>query len=250
MNIQDFFDLWNNKGCDFDGVYGFQCMDLANQYNKDVIGAPRLAGNAVDAWTTYSPDFYDKIENTPTNTPALGDIVIWGTNIGVYGHIAVCKEADTNNFTSFDQNWPLDSLCHFQNHNYNGVLGWLHPRPATPVQAVNSGSVDNSGMAGVDNYIQLNADPNQIKIGLYEYGWMERQAIRGKLIDLDKAYTEITSLEKELLNAQQSSKTVSIPSINTFTGSTATTTQSQGTEIPVSSFFSQLISFIKSLFGK
>jgi hypothetical protein len=31
-------------------------------------------------------------------------------------------------FTSFDQNWPLNSLCHFQNHNYTGVLGWLHPK--------------------------------------------------------------------------------------------------------------------------
>ncbi len=35
------------------------------------------------------------------------------------------EKANQSAFTSFDQNWPEKSLCHFQNHSYNGVVGWL-----------------------------------------------------------------------------------------------------------------------------
>jgi hypothetical protein len=34
-----------------------------------------------------------------------------------------------SSFTSFDQNWPTGSCCHFQYHeNYDGVIGWLRPK--------------------------------------------------------------------------------------------------------------------------
>lgn len=128
MTTQEFFDKWNNKGIDFDGYYGFQCMDLAHQYAVEVVGIDiHPAPAAKDVWNE-TIDGYDKIENTPEGVPTRGDIVIWGTGVGAYGHIAVFDHGDQNSFTSFDQNWPLNSLCHYQNHNYNGVLGWFHPQ--------------------------------------------------------------------------------------------------------------------------
>jgi hypothetical protein len=111
-------------------------VDLAQKYNRDVVGATypeqRLTGNAVDIWTGengggFPAALYTKIANTPTNFPNEGDIVIWGTKIGQYGHIAVCQSADVNKFTSFDQNWPERSCSHSQPHDYTGVLGWLRP---------------------------------------------------------------------------------------------------------------------------
>lgn len=128
MTYQEFVDKYNNKGIDFDGAYGFQCMDLAHQYANEVCGhdfAPAPA--AKDVWN-QDPSGYDKIANTPEGVPTKGDIMIWGVGVGPYGHIAVFDHGDTNTFTSFDQNWPLNSLCHLQNHNYNGVLGWFHPQ--------------------------------------------------------------------------------------------------------------------------
>jgi hypothetical protein len=143
MNIQNFFAKWNNIGADFDGAFGNQCVDLVQFYNQEVVGGPHLVGaGAKDIWDTYPKNTYDRIPNTPTGVPVMGDIMIWGIAAGPFGHIAVVKSADVNNFTSFDQNWPQQGVqdgsgnfigtgvCHFQGHNYTSpaVLGWLHPK--------------------------------------------------------------------------------------------------------------------------
>lgn len=128
MTVQQFFNKWNGKGIDYDGWYGFQCMDLYHQYDKECIGSKNYpAPAAKDVWNKYDSSFYKRISNTPTNIPQEGDVIIWGTLIGPYGHIAVFYAGDVINFTSFDQNFPINSKCHFQVHSYKGVLGWLRP---------------------------------------------------------------------------------------------------------------------------
>ena len=137
MTIQEFFDKWNGKGVDYDGFYGFQCMDVYQQYNKEVIGSPHIPSNAYQVWDKYPKDFYDRIDNQPDNFPQKGDVVIWNNQTGGgYGHIAVCSSADADSFISFDQNWPVGSVCHFQTHNYNNVYGWLHPNNAIITQPI------------------------------------------------------------------------------------------------------------------
>ena|SRR3990167_7908899 len=174
MTLQEFIDKWNGKGLDYDGAYGFQCMDVYRQYVKDVLGAkqsPPVTG-AVNVWDTYLSGVFTRTENTPTNSPKSGDVVIWGTRLGQYGHIAVCTEADANNFTSFDQNYPIGSVCHLQKHTYVGVLGWLRPKgistpPVIPVETP--------------------TDPDKIKIDLGDpWGIMEAQAVRSTLNDMKK----------------------------------------------------------------
>jgi hypothetical protein len=130
MTIQSFFNKYDGKGVDFDGAFGNQCMDLYRQYCKDVLNVPQspLVAGAVNVWTTYLKQYFIQVPNTPTGIPKLGDILIWGKGVGPYGHIAICVVADVNSFTSFDQNWPVGTLCHFQQHNYNNLLGWLSPR--------------------------------------------------------------------------------------------------------------------------
>lgn len=265
MTVQQFFDKYNNQGIDYDGYYGDQCVDLAQQYNQEVVGGPRLTGNAVDIFTTYPKDFYDKITNTPDGVPQEGDIMIWGTSIGQYGHIAVFKDGDQNQFTSFDQNWPANSVCHFQAHNYSGVLGWLHSITATPVQPINSGSVDNSGTAGVEFTPQT-----KIPVGIdshgYDWGEMELQAVRGTLGDqkaqitilittLDVVKTTplqiFTSPKKGPITATGTSLG-DLPISVTNTGNSSTTyTMTSNPNIGTSvspSFFSQLWNALKSLF--
>lgn len=129
MTYGEFLLKWSGKGIDFDGAYGFQCMDLAHKYAVDVVGKDiPSAPAAKDVWDRATTG-YTKIANTPDGVPQQGDIVIWGTAVGPYGHIAVFHTGDANSFVSFDQNWPVNSLCHLQNHNYKGVLGWLRPKP-------------------------------------------------------------------------------------------------------------------------
>src|SRR3990167_6804339 len=188
MVIQEFFDKWNSKGIDFDSFYGFQCMDLAHQFavdvnKQDIPSAPA----AKDVWNKNCSG-YDKIKNTPEGVPQKGDIVIWGTEIGQYGHIAVFDHGDSNSFTSFDQNWPVGSLCHYQNHSYKGVLGWLRLKSAIITQPIT----------------QIPAIPvinDQTRIPGKLLGWgedLEIQQIRGILknhftvqVDLDNARKEI-----------------------------------------------------------
>lgn len=171
MTIQEFFrvyeGLWIESTSIADPGTRDQCTDLWRVYNLRVVGGPNVTGNAVDYWGNYPADFYDKIPNTPTGVPQLGDVIIWGTNYGPYGHIAVCTDiADTKGFTSFDQNDPLKSPCHYQPHNYTGVLGWLRPKNLPQ---------------------SFPEDPDKAKIDLGgEWGVMEVQAIRSKLSDLTR----------------------------------------------------------------
>lgn len=193
MTVKEFFDAWNNKPCDFDKVYGFQCVDIFKQFNKDVVGAPNVNGNAIDYFTTYPTDFYTKKTNTPTNFPLLGDVIIWGKTVGQYGHIAICSEATKDSFTSFDQNWPLQvdsngnglGVCHYQAHNYNGVLGWLHPKSLPEPQ---------------EPSIPPETDPNKVKVDLGpDYGVLEVQAIKSKLGDNQKTIESQERTNVELI---------------------------------------------------
>lgn len=134
MTLQQFCDKYNGKAVDFDGYYGNQCVDLVQQYNKEMFNGPFLSGaGAKDIYNTYPQNIYTRIDNTPTGFPVPGDIVIWGASYGPWGHIAICTEADVNTFTCFSQNDPTGVLSGYKKYfNYNGVLGWLHPKQTIP----------------------------------------------------------------------------------------------------------------------
>nr|WP_314768507.1 CHAP domain-containing protein [uncultured Actinomyces sp.] len=77
---------------DYDGAYGFQCVDLANQYTADIFGVPARSalggGNAKDIFGNTSEQYFTKI--TPSGGPQVGDIVCVGAyRSNPYGHIAI-----------------------------------------------------------------------------------------------------------------------------------------------------------------
>lgn len=132
MMLASFLARWLGQKVDFDGVYGAQCMDLAEQYNQDVVGAPRLGGNAIDVWTHRGAHTVYRAEaNGPVNYPPPGALVVWGpsaaVDTGEYGHIAICLAADPLHLISLDQNWPDGAPISVISHSYSGVLGWLTP---------------------------------------------------------------------------------------------------------------------------
>eukprot|EP00919_Chromeraceae_sp_WS-2016_P043255 GHVR01103311.1.p2 GENE.GHVR01103311.1~~GHVR01103311.1.p2 ORF type:complete len:258 (+),score=28.46 GHVR01103311.1:1715-2488(+) len=140
MTLQEFINKWNGKGLDADGAYGNQCVDVAKQYCHEVLGIEGLHGNAID-WKNNTRDNLVWVNNTETNVPQAGDIVIWSG--GSVGHIAVFVDGNASSFNSFDQNWPVGSTCHIQSHTYKGatynVIGWLHfvaPQPPVVVPPV------------------------------------------------------------------------------------------------------------------
>ena len=130
MTLEQFIEKWNNKSCDWDGAYGGQCLDLYRQYVKECLDfpqSPSVAG-AKDIWDTYLTSYFTRYNNSPTAVPKKGDIILWGTKLGQYGHVAIFLDGGVTKFNSFDQNYPEGSLCHIQSHTYTGVLGWLRPK--------------------------------------------------------------------------------------------------------------------------
>src|SRR5258706_14003284 len=131
MTYDEFVIKWTGKPVDFDGIYPNQCMDLMHQYVYDVLGitdkAVLAAPNAYQAYTNNFPQYFEKIDNTPTGVPQKGDIIFFGQAVGPSGHVCIFKDGNVSTFNSFDANWPVGTLPHIQSHNYNGCLGWLRP---------------------------------------------------------------------------------------------------------------------------
>ena len=141
-----FTNLWNGKYIDFDGVAGYQCVDLMRKYVKDVLGLPGynedlkplgVNGHSKDLFYRL-PDgggkYFSKVYNGKTNSPSEGDIVFFKTSwlppwlYGRDGHVAIAHTANSMNLVTFDQNWPSKTSCHFQRHTYKDCLGWLHKK--------------------------------------------------------------------------------------------------------------------------
>lgn len=179
-SIDEFFGKYNNKGVDFDGYYGFQCVDLYRQYVDEVPGFPQSPSvrGAADIWNNYLKDYFYRIDNTPEAIPQKGDIVIWNTNAGGgFGHIGIFSSGDINSFVSFDQNWPIGSVCHFQPHNYTHILGWLRPKAADPI--VGEPAINDQ------THIPLG------KIGEQDYGSPELQAVRSIILERDRRISQL-----------------------------------------------------------
>jgi len=125
-----------------------QCVDLVTQYCMDVFGLPNtiFAGldYACNIWTpstTLAVSKFDYIDNTPTNSPQKGDIIVWSHwynwtwNFWGAGHTGIATgTGDVNNFQCFVQNDPTGTYSHLRMYNYNCVLGWLRAKaPVIPL---------------------------------------------------------------------------------------------------------------------
>lgn len=135
ISPDQFFSNYNGQYLDVDKVFGDQCVDPILLYMPQVVGIPSIPGNAKDYWYNLPPQYFDSIP--PTGVPQKGDIAIWSAAVGGgSGHIAIVRDADSGGFTSFDQNWPVGSNCHFVRHDYKNLLGFRRPKnlniPAMP----------------------------------------------------------------------------------------------------------------------
>ena len=114
-----------------DGWYGYQCVDVADDYCIALWGDWRGtlgAGNA--GWGLFngaSSTYFDKFLNNPDPNwiPVRGDIVFWT------GHVAVVDASDVGGMWVMEQNYALpDGTVPCRRHwtNYAGVIAWLRPK--------------------------------------------------------------------------------------------------------------------------
>jgi len=196
MTFEEFTAKWNGKLLDYDGAFGGQCVDVYRQYCKEVFAVPQSPPvvGAADIWESYLSEYFERIGNTPDGVPVKGDIIIWSKFAGGgFGHVAIFSSGDTNNFISFDENWPVGSVCHFQPHNYTNVLGWLRPKAGsmpTPEPCV---ITDSTKIPQI-----LDTNGNQ----------MEVQAIRSKLAEIPKLLERIEELENTPVGSPEALETL------------------------------------------
>lgn len=112
-----------------------QCYDWFFAY-CDAIGVPRAAVRhlrAYEIWTLANDEtkkYFDLIPNSQTFVPQKWDVGIFGTDVGVSGHVCICSgnNSGLDTFQSTDQNWNGHAYVEYIWHNYNGFLGVLRPK--------------------------------------------------------------------------------------------------------------------------
>lgn len=132
--LQNFINAWSGKYIPSRGGITGQCVSMVQRWAEDhgVGGTPVFPVPAAKDMPGIRGDAFDWIPNTPTGVPQPGDIIVWNTAVGPYGHTAIFVDGNASSFRSFDQNWPTGSAAHIQNHNYNGVVGWLRFKAQAP----------------------------------------------------------------------------------------------------------------------
>jgi len=129
MTLDDFIPTYTGKFVEFDGKYPNQCVDLIKLYNRDVIGAPQIMGNAIDYQNNPLPTFYTYEKNTLLYIPPRGAIAVfnekWGNGLG---HTGIVTKAWIMKLTLFEQNNPVGNPCTEIVHNYLQILGFLVPK--------------------------------------------------------------------------------------------------------------------------
>ena len=139
MTLDEFVKKYEGKKIEFDGMYDYQCVDLVQQYNKDVVGAPPMSGNGKDYDRNPRPTHYAYHKNTLWYIPPRGAIAVWSENVGDgFGHVAIVLDASLMSFTSLDQNWPFGGEVQQVKHNYRNVLSFLVPRDNDVVEKYNA----------------------------------------------------------------------------------------------------------------
>lgn len=115
-----------------------QCVGLIEVWLDNLgLNDPHLYGNAKDLLGNADSNKFDIILNNPNDLsqfPLPGDIAVFDSSWGNgFGHTGITVTANGTAFDLFEQNNPEGSAPVVGSHkNYNGVIGWLHPKVVEP----------------------------------------------------------------------------------------------------------------------
>lgn len=133
MTFDEFYKKYNGRYVDYDKQLGVQCVDLADQYLKDVFGITGVwVRGAREFYTNYKlyPELVNHFERIPNTRDLVvweGDIVVWSG--GKHGHIAIgTGSGDMDYFVSFEENTRgRGEAAHLETHYFNNKYDSAHP---------------------------------------------------------------------------------------------------------------------------
>lgn len=125
-----FVAKYNGKSVDYDGMYGYQCVDLFNFFNRDVVGGGFIGVSyAYQLWSAgASNNSYNHV--AANQSAQKGDVAIYGSSLpgsGGAGHVAIVLGDAGANLSVFHQNWS-GAYAHTQTISKNYLLGYLRPK--------------------------------------------------------------------------------------------------------------------------
>jgi hypothetical protein len=206
MTPQQFIDSQIGKQIDYDGAFGFQCVDwaryyIANYWQKPQSGLVVGAKDFFEQFPLGTGDWAERITNDvndPNCIPLPGDMVVFGgTSFNQYGHVSICYSANSNDFVSADQNWAgHQEAVKLITHTYNAsggfgsVLGWIRPKDnSNNNQTINNNNMSQQtyeyvkqGISDVFMDTKYNVIPDAQPIGGDGLGWgAERTKIHANI---------------------------------------------------------------------
>lgn len=142
MSYTAFRNKWLGKRVNYDGIYGYQCVDLIKQYAHEEYGIKAGAwGNAIDYWYNTHPDILKGYSKLSTKEARIGDVVVLkGVNGNPYGHVGIAnKSAGWSTVQILEQNGSTGSgsgtggdAIRLRSVPKWRVVGVLRPKVAKP----------------------------------------------------------------------------------------------------------------------
>lgn len=130
MSLTDFIRKYTNRKIDFDGVFGYQCVDLFRQYCEEVLEIEHTGSvnSAKELFVNY--EHYPKLKThfeRLTNDFEVGDIIIWNySSNNSYGHVAIIIEViDDFNIKVIEQDGFKQDGVKMKIYNPRYALGVL-----------------------------------------------------------------------------------------------------------------------------
>lgn len=145
--FQDFINKTLGKAIDVDGLYGPQCVDLFNYWNKlhnNCYINCRPSGYARSiAQNKANNGILEHFVETPVNNMITGTVVVWGNcKVAPMSHVGFfVKDNGNGTFQCLQQNAPKPYVT-LSNMPYEGIVGAFIPK-----QLVGQSAVDNTPKA-------------------------------------------------------------------------------------------------------
>lgn len=124
MTLKRFIVTYNGQKLDWDNANGFQCVDLARFYFRDVLDIPQLPAveGAKDLWEKHGC-----LKQT-TSSYAPGDVLIYdATKSNKYGHVCILVSLlDSDTFIVFEQDGFKQDGAKLNVRGKDGLIGGLY----------------------------------------------------------------------------------------------------------------------------
>lgn len=124
MNLTQFIKTYLGKKIDFDGNYGYQCVDLYRQYCKDVLEVNQSPSVKAAKEIFDKPGELIAVADSKTTDYSVGDILVWDN--GREGHVAILVAIyNTKYFVVLEQDGYAQDGVKLNFRSREGLRGYL-----------------------------------------------------------------------------------------------------------------------------